>query len=59
MQVKVYDKIKQCDKWKNVTSSEGRLYEYPTEEEAINILGICYPEERRFNSFETVRVIKQ
>ena len=59
MQVKVYDKIKECYKWENVTTSEGRLYEYPTEEEALKMLKICYPEETRFKNFEKARVIKQ
>jgi hypothetical protein len=44
MQVKVYDKIKKCNVWGDVKTSEGKVYKYKTEEEAIKMLNICYPE---------------
>ena len=59
MQIRIYDKANSCYKWENVNTSEGRVYEYQTEEEALKMLKICYPEETRFNNFDKARVIKQ
>ena len=59
MEVKVFDKVNKCYNWVAVKCSDGRVYEYSTEEEALKMLKICYPEQTRFNDFTKARIKKQ